>query len=231
MRRTFLTTLFPLLFPTLVAANDIAILDFIGFSRDGSHVVFEQYGAGFNAPYSEVYFIEVAANRWAHKPLLAAADENGASLAQLRQQNRQAARALFSEFDISGSRQGTQLIAHSLHNLSANPHEVRFTPEIPLTDTAYSIYRLNLEEYDAGVACGSAGQGRMFSLKLTHENSDITTLLQQDRRLPSSRGCVLGYRIQDVYFYQNALAVFINIFLPAVEGQNMRYLLVTGMLP
>jgi predicted secreted protein len=214
-----------------LSAADIARLDFLGFSRDGAHLVFEQYGDGFNAPYSELYFIEVAGNRWAHKPLLSAADENGASLAQLRQRNRQAARDLFAELEISGSRHGQHLVSQSLHNLSADPHQVRFTPALPPTDENYTAYSLVLTEQDAGSDCGTAGSARMFTLRLRNEDSDSETILQQDRRLPSSRGCVLGYRIQDMYLYEQSVAVFLNIFLPGLEGQSMRYLVVTGTLP
>ncbi|MER3444496.1 MAG: hypothetical protein C4333_10405, partial [Meiothermus sp.] len=47
-------------------AGDAAGLEFLGFSRDASHLAFEQYGIrdGSGFPYSEVFLVDVARNRF-----------------------------------------------------------------------------------------------------------------------------------------------------------------------
>ncbi|EIJ42603.1 putative secreted protein [Beggiatoa alba B18LD] len=63
----------------------------------------------------------------------------------------------------------------------------------------------------------------------TEEDTTGLVILQADKKIPETRGCPLAYRIQDVYIYNGEyIAVFINIFSPGFEGQNMRYIVVTG---
>lgn len=215
-------------------AGDVANLDFLGFSKDGKYLAFEQYGItdGEGAPYSELYFIEVAANKWAAKPLILNGDEDQASgLVELRQQNRAQGKELFDKFGIPGGDSGTHLVAHNLHDLGVDLHHVRFTPGYPIGQGVYISYELTLEERAANSECFGFGQARIFTLTLTNQDSREDTVLQHDRKLPSSRGCAFGYRIQDVYLHSDKyLAVILNLFTPGYEGRNVRYLAVTGLL-
>jgi len=46
--------------------------------------------------------------------------------------------------------------------------------------------------------------------------------------LPKVRSCPYGYCIEQVYFYKDKLAVFLNMFSQGFEGPDMRYIAVTG---
>lgn len=57
----------------------------------------------------------------------------------------------------------------------------------------------------------------------------IQTLHNDGDIIPASRYCPYGYHIEQVYFYKNRLAVFINMFQQGA-GTDMRYMSVTGVL-
>jgi predicted secreted protein len=207
-------------------ANDVAQLDFLGFSRDAKYIAFEQYGSTPSGVYSELYFVDVADNSWAEKPLILNAEGDDSELNALRQKNRAAARNLFSRFGITGTLTGTHLISHTLHDVNAPTNTVTFTPDYPLG--AYDRFDLILAQRPTTTDCGELGKAQIFTLSLIDQGSGKETILQKDTRLPSSRGCILNYRIQDVYLKNDALAVFLNLFSPSIEGQAIRYLVVTG---
>jgi predicted secreted protein len=68
----------------------------------------------------------------------------------------------------------------------------------------------------------------MMDLTLTNKDDNTTRTLQKDTAMPASRGCAHAYRIQDVYLYKGAIAVFLNVFTQGFEGPDMRFLAVTG---
>ena len=54
-----------------IHAGDYAELNYIGVSKDGKHLAFEEYGTqdGSGYPYSNIYFIDVDKNVYAAKIL------------------------------------------------------------------------------------------------------------------------------------------------------------------
>ena len=57
-------------------------------------------------------------------------------------------------------------------------------------------------------------------------------ILQKDGDdLPKSRYCPVGYKIEQVYIYNDRIAVFINVFSKGYEGADMQYMVVTGAIP
>jgi hypothetical protein len=77
------------------------------------------------------------------------------------------------------------------------------------------------------------GSPKMFKLTLSY-NEGQTQVLQEDKRLPPTRGCPLNYRIQDVYMYEyekkQYIAILLNVISAGFEGQDMRYLAVTALI-
>jgi predicted secreted protein len=70
MRQTklfVLAALAVLMFGSIVRAGDYANLNFVGFSKDGRYLAFEEYGVqdGSGFPYSSYYFVDVAKNSFA----------------------------------------------------------------------------------------------------------------------------------------------------------------------
>ncbi|MEP6847736.1 MAG: DUF2259 domain-containing protein [Acidobacteriota bacterium] len=76
-------------------------------------------------------------------------------------------------------------------------------------------------------------EGYRFDLTLSdkshHKDLPDQILHKDNDNIPASRFCPKGYRIEQVYFYKNRVAVFINMFQQGF-GIEMRYLSVTGKL-
>jgi len=64
----------------------------------------------------------------------------------------------------------------------------------------------------------------------SHHRDLEVQVLQKDSSVPKARNCPYGYHIEQVYFYKDKLAVFLNMFSQGFEGPDMRYMAVTGEL-
>jgi predicted secreted protein len=116
----------------------------------------------------------------------------------------------------------------------AGTEKVIFNPVLwAYTQNTTDFYELTLTstETNNGEGCSD---GLRFDLTLkdnTHHSDLPTQSLQKDgATLPKARNCPYGYHIEQVYFYKNRLAVFINMFSQGFEGPDMRYMAVTGEL-
>jgi predicted secreted protein len=73
--------------------------------------------------------------------------------------------------------------------------------------------------------------GGPLGLRLTIHNiadSAAPTVLQEDRSLPKSRGCVTEYSIAQVILNGTDLVVLVRKASVGFEGSDYRYLAVTG---
>jgi len=227
--------------PTVTTAGDAAGLHFIGFSEDNKYLAFEQYGIhdGSGTPYVELFVINVEKNEYALKPSKlegAVGDsQNGDEavlLAQLREINQASLAPKLKELGLLSATTGKQLIAHPLTDLDADPLKVRFANRLPLSGTVSERYEITLKIHDdQGKDDCKDLPVKRFSLHLRNLDGGESVTLQKDKSLPPARGCVQQYRIQDVYLHEGKLAVFLNLFTPGFEGENLRYLVVTGALP
>ena len=79
-------------------------------------------------------------------------------------------------------------------------------------------------------ACEKGEPTFKFELSLRNDGTEAKNerVLHKDPTLPASRGCANSYSIQNVYLYNNRIAVFLNVYLPGFEGKDMRYLVVTA---
>jgi predicted secreted protein len=97
-----------------------------------------------------------------------------------------------------------------------------------------SYYELTLLKTPARtMPCENSDDALKIELTLkdnTHHQDIPLQVLQKDKDLPPSRHCPYGYRIEQVYFYKNRLAVFLNVFSQGFEGPDMRYRAVTGLM-
>jgi len=246
MRPLYLIFSLYLTWPLASLASDAASLDFLGFSLDGKYLAFEQFGIadGVGEAYAELHLIDVVNNAYAVSPFKQSpsgetvasepAESEEQAIALVREANSKAAQTEFEKLNLQTLHKGNQVIAHPLTDLSANPLQVRFTPHLPLAGHAYDEFILHLQEIELEKECYGLGKAKIFNLKVRTKDQTLAqaATLQVDQRLPKSRGCPLGYRIAHVYVYQEKyLAVFLNMFLPGFEGHDMRYLVVTGVLP
>jgi Predicted secreted protein (DUF2259) len=93
------------------------------------------------------------------------------------------------------------------------------------------IYKYVLSLKITGVelkGCEYGGAKFELRLKALYSKDKNDRVLHKDPTLPPSRGCVESYSMQNVYLYNNRIAVFLNVHLPGFEGKDMRYLVVTA---
>lgn len=228
-------------------AGDFAKLNFIGFSKDGRHLAFEEYGAGDPGGwYSKTYFIETEKNSLPAAPVLFLDEEGATSQSFVRRQTKVAAAKNMRRFKIAPGNHGRLLVAHLLSDWTysdsfvlksreTNREKVKFNDYLnPNSPNQYEFYELtlNMTPFESE-SCGSAPFGAYkIELLLDHlkdnEKDMNTVVLQKDETVPAARGCPYGYRIESVYLYEGKLAVFLNVYSHGFEGPNMRYMVVTG---
>ncbi|OUD15580.1 DUF2259 domain-containing protein [Thioflexithrix psekupsensis] len=225
-----------LLFPVWTQAGEAAVLNFIGFSQEGQYLAFEQFGTydGQGGHFSNTYVIDVAKNKYAIKPQLHENVEGHLTLSDFRQSLASLQHTFLAPYQIIPDNKGQQVVGRLFTDIGADRGKVQFSLHPPLAPLMQDTYTVTLEEINAAneADCFGFGEAKRFRLKITHDQTKTTQVLQADRQLPPSRGCALGYRIQDVYIYDNQwVSVFLNLFTLGFEGQSMRYLVVTGRLP
>lgn len=219
-------------------AEDTAILKFLGFSKNGKYLAFQQYGVtdGKGAAYAMLYFVDVADNNYQEKPIETIEDYKSGSPAgsaaqdTVRQLNLDQGKTLLKDLGIDGENFGTKVISHQPYDTDINPHFAHFTLE-PQGKVKYEI---SLEEQATKpeTDCNTTPSDVVgFTLNLKRGDDAKPKILQHDNKIPKSRGCPIGYHIQDVYVYKGKyIAVFIHVYTPGFEGKNTRYLVVTGTL-
>ena len=215
-------------------AGDNADKYLIGFSPDGAYFAFEEYGVedGSGFPYSAVYVIEVAGDRWLPgTPIRFRIDDEQASLAQARGETSERAAPLLDQYQIG--RPGLSVVDNPLTEALADPFLVAFHPRSFFLSNDVP-YQLTLEEYVLPAPnCPDIGQGdhRGFRLVLT-DPEGATRTLSEDAQIPASRFCPLNYGISEVVTYPleaggNALVVLLNVFSVGFEGPDRRFIAVT----
>lgn len=63
-----------------------------------------------------------------------------------------------------------------------------------------------------------------------HHGDFPIQILQQDKIIPASRQCPSLYRIEQVWYYEGKIAAFLNYNKQGFEGDDLRYMVVTGEL-
>ena len=223
-------------------AGDFATLNFIGFSRDGRYLAFEEYGVqdGSGFPYSNYYFVETAKNAFATPRVRVVLENEFATEQSVRNRAALQAAKHIKRFGIVKGNTGKQVVSHLMNDLTFEDRElatkVSFVEEIgsmyksgeyQLTLKPVKVKAKGCEIYDDDPV--------MMDLTISNKgenspNQGVTWIrsLQKDSALPAERGCPIEYRLQAVHLYKETIAVFINVFVPGFEGPDMRFMAVTG---
>lgn len=237
--RTVLLAAFLAAFAGGATAGDFAERDVIGFSPDGHYFAFEEYGVqdGSGFPYSNVYIIDVDADRWLPgTPVRVLLEDEQLERDEARDRALEQASAKLDDLEIFDI--PVHVASNPVTQLNADFNFVLVNPRIvmPPIDKPYA-FKLSAYPLPAGADyCADFGETKGFQLDLIHGEDDTTVTLQRDERLPQSRGCPLDYQIADVYTYypqdgQPAFAALVRMIQVGFEGPDGRYLAVTGRLP
>lgn len=225
-----------------IFAGDYAALNFIGFSKDGKYLAFEEYGTqdGSGFPYSNIYFVDTTKNSYAAPAVKVRLDNEAATESQARTRANRNAAANLRKLRIVAGNTGSLVVARLLTDLSVEKEPLKFevgkSQSLNFTDYRNSNYFEN--EYNLTLApsevkntvCNTYTDQPIYKFELTLKDNrkETTKILQRDASLPSARNCPLDYSVQNVYVYDNKIAVFLNVFTIGFEGPDMRFLVVAG---
>ena len=230
-----------MLVATSVYAGDLSTLNFIGFSNDGRYLAFEEYGTqdGSGYPFATIHIIDTAKNAYASPKIdVMVEDEMGAETTARSRVAVKAAKKL-KQFRIVRGNTGRLILSHPLTDLTFEGEAgkkadtlVKFSEEVTpyhregdyeLLLTPVKVTPKDCTDYGYDIF--------MLELKLTNNVGEGTSkFLQKDTSLPASRGCVMSYRIQDIYIYKGIIAVFMSFDTPGFEGPDTRFMATAGKL-
>lgn len=224
---------------SVIRAGDFSSLSFIGFSKDGRYLAFEEYGTqdGSGYPYATVYFIETQKNTFAAPPVKVMIEKEDGLESTARNRAAALAAKKLKQFAIIRGNTGRQVVSHLLTDQTFDDgSDNKKANLVKFAEQMWSMHREG--DYELLLTpvkinpkdCEAYGYDTfMMELKLTNNAIDNGTgILQKDKTLPAGRGCVLSYRIQDVYLYNDLIAVFISFDTPGFEGPDLRYMAVGG---
>lgn len=234
--RAFATALAMLALAPPAIAGDFAKRAILGFSADGKLFAFEEYGVqdGSGFPYSNIYIIDTASDRWtAGSPFRVLVENENGDLAEARETARQQAGTTLAAITEPGLIAAT----NQPHEIVADPHRMVARPRVFNPPTSERIeFRIETFAIPGEEFCRDFGETLGFRLTQIYKTPGRTTrLLHEDRELPRSRFCPLDYRLADVVTHHPpsgapVVAILILMELVGFEGPDGRFLAVTAPL-
>ncbi|ESY72670.1 DUF2259 domain-containing protein [Mesorhizobium sp. M0051] len=215
-------------------AGDVAQLEILGFTKDGSVFAFEEYGVqdGSGFPYANRYYIDTSTDSFLKgTPIRVRLEDENAKLEAVRLQARQKGEAIVGEAELSANR-GITAGFNPVTELSADPHRIAVNPR-PIFSAVDQPLEFRLDELGMNNTQGCESQGEINGFRLLRieaQDGGTTKLLHEDKAIPKSRGCPNGYRIGAVQtFSMDSLSAY-AVRQYGFEGPDFRWVAVTGRL-
>ncbi len=232
---------------SMAFAGDAAKLTHIGFSGDGKSYAFMQSGVqdGSGFAYAEIRFLDTAANKYSSPSISVQQDEEDtiSTLSDIEAKAIAKAEATLKTLQISKDLKGDVLVSRKISDLEARKlKEVSFSNGPIIGGLNAPAYKVKLSTTKVKPAVGSYCMDENTALKMKLELVNLQTkkavVLQEDKSLPSSRGCVHGYEIEDVIVINpdqsselaSKVVVLMRVFTLGFEGEDVRYMAVSGSL-
>ena len=217
-------------------AGDAAGLEILGFSADGGVFAFEEYGVqdGSGFPYSNRYYIRTEDDTFVPgTPVRVRLEDESATLEAARSQAREQGEDTVPEAELNANR-GFTAGLNPVTELSADPSRLVAGPR-PVFPPIDAPLEFRLEEIPFGETAACPGLGGISGFRLLRVHAaagGVTELLHEDRSVPQSRGCPLGYALAGVQTFSNAsglaaYAVLIAVRRAGFEGPDHRWIAVT----
>ena len=238
-RAIFGTAFFALCFPALTAtasAGDTAELNILGFSTDGGIFAFEEYGVqdGSGFPYANRFYIHTATDEFVDgSPVRVALEDENANVSEARKKAREAGEKIVPQ-DILDANRGFTAAFNAVTELNADPLRIVASPQ-PYFPPIEPPVEFRLEELllpGGEQRCFDLGELKGFRLLSVDAENGKTEVLHEDKSVPQSRGCAIGYRLGGLQTFGpqhfSAYAVLVAIQRVGFEGPDFRWIAVTG---
>lgn len=218
-------------------AGDAAEFKSLGFSGDerGRYFVFEEFGRqdGSGFPYSNIFMIDLAKDKWVDgTPVRIRLENEASSVLEARAQALSQASPIIQAHDVS---QSGALLAASPVNEVGEKRRLSFRQIVNpmLGNDGNDPHRLDLfvEEVKDQNQCGlEDGMVKGFALELTKPDGSRISL-HRDKIAPKSRGCPMDYHLVAVYApsrykHLTYAVALVGVFSKGFEGPDLRYIAV-----
>lgn len=215
------------------SAGDTASLNVLGYSPDGKVFAFEEYGIadGSGFPYSSIYFIDTAEDRFLAGTPIRIRIEEEMSLAKVREMARMKAEPLKTKYRLADN-PGVIVAYNPPSEIGSDPLKVRFFPYVSAPPHDYSnTLALTQRDFPVPETCaGFAESYKGFTLALTeYQGNAFDRIVHEDATVPASRGCPNDYRIGAVIsseFKEVPLIAMILVGSHGFEGNDRRWIAV-----
>lgn len=220
-------------------AGDAARLDILGFTADGKTFAFEEYGIqdGSGFPYANRFYVSTDTDEFLPQtPVRVMLQDEQAGIESARGDVRGKAEAASGIPDsVLRAHAGFMVASNPVTELSADPFRIKVNPR-PVFPPIDQPMEFVLEEVTVPQPDNCKGLGEVKGFRLTMKDSksgDKTRVLHEDKTIPASRSCPLGYSIGAL---QTAFpstgtpvfAVMVAVRRVGFEGPDHRWLAVTG---
>ena len=219
-------------------AGDFSEFRPLGFSADGGVFAFEEFGIqdGSGFPYVNRFFIDTATDTYLEgTPVRVRLENEQASLGAARAEAAAKSSDLMLKYAFDAN-PGT-LAAFNPQSAVADAHRLSWRPLAVVPDPfSPSTAVLTEKDLPASEFCKAyTPESKGFRLDVTALNGKpVTITLNDDTRIPDSRGCTTGYRLGGIMTHY-ADGSFIHAFLVQVrtygfEGEDGRWIAITRKL-
>ncbi|MDF1607477.1 DUF2259 domain-containing protein [Hoeflea sp. YIM 152468] len=225
-----------LLGPGAAHAGEFSEFRPLGFSADGKVFAFEEFGIqdGSGFAFANRFFIDTTRDAFLPGSTVRVVIEDesaGIGAARAEAASKSASREAIHRFS---DNPGVIAAFSPASSLDAAAHRLRYTPVsmVPQPFGAYTV-RLREEPLPASSLCDVFGQTSTgFGLEMTEINGQpAALLLHQDKAVPRSRGCPVGYRIGGAVTHLSGgvvtQAILVLVRSHGFEGENGRWIAIT----
>lgn len=219
---------------TLAVAADASDRAIIGFSKDGSHFAFEEYGVqdGSGFPYADIYIIDLNTDTWVKgSPIRVLVRDENATAHTARHQALTEAAPLIEKY---GTVQPAKLLASdAVGERVTSPHQMTFK-RFHNVSTFWTV-QLTEIDIDQPGECKPFSPVRGFALATGIVGQGPAVEVYRDKKLPKSRGCPESYKLADVIAFgeneNTPVVVLIHKLTFGFEGRDSRFIAVPIELP
>ncbi|MER0237391.1 DUF2259 domain-containing protein [Fulvimarina sp. MAC8] len=223
------------LMPDPARAGDLAKLEPIGFSEDGSFFAYQESGVqdGSGFPYANIFVLDLNNDRFIRPtPIRVTLKDETASIADAVNEARIEASELMSQL-IPEPRPGLAVVENLPTDLSADGKIARFVPRmiVPPIDGAVEL-RLSTFPMAGPELCEGITDTAGYKLtKIALAEGDKTLTLHEDTGIPISRGCPMDYSIRQVRLAMKPMGGYAGVAIIAFqsygfEGPDTRHIAV-----
>lgn len=235
--RTLLAGLALWLAASPAGAGDTASVEILGFSADGGVFAFEEFGEqdGSGFAYANRFYIDTSNDSFLpNTPIRIMIEDEGATVAEARSKAKERGEKIIRDSTLTENK-GYTAGFNAVTEHSADPLRMTVNPR-PVFPPVDEPLEFRLEEFAVQTPERCEGFGDIVGfrlLKLRPVPGAQVELRHEDKTIPTSRGCPLGYRLSGIqtFFPENGepvYAVLIAIRRFGFEGPDHRWIATTG---